>query len=90
MGERIDHCLDGWTSPDPALEKGVMLRIELDPAGLQAVSIDDIVDVPEGPLRCFGEAVYALDWGAIVDRPLTLTVPQRYAPPDAGPAAPRD
>jgi RNA polymerase sigma-70 factor (ECF subfamily) len=82
--ERAENCLAGWTAPDPALDKGVMLRIELDPAGLQAVSIDDLVDVPTGPLRCLGDAVYAIDWGGIVPQPMMLTVPQRYARPDGG------
>jgi len=84
LQEQADGCLAGWTAPDPALEKGVMLRIGLDPTGLQAVSIDDLVDVPSGPLRCLGDAVYAIDWGGIVPQPMELTVPQRYAAPDAG------
>ena len=79
LADRAEPCLAGWTAPDPALQKGVMLGIDLDPQGLQSVWVGDLVEIPTGPLRCLSDAVYTLDWGGIVDRPSTLTVPQRYA-----------
>jgi RNA polymerase sigma factor (sigma-70 family) len=82
---RADRCLQGWSAPDPALAKGVMLAIELDPDGLQSVGIEDMVDVPSGPLSCLSDAVYGLDWSGIVDRPMKLTTKERYAAdPDGG------
>jgi RNA polymerase sigma-70 factor (ECF subfamily) len=73
------RCLAGWFAPDPALQKGVMLGIELDAVGLQRVWIDDLVDIPTGPLTCLSNAVYELDWGGIVAKPVTVTVRQGYA-----------
>jgi len=81
MQERADKCLTGWSAPDPALKEGVMLAIELDKAGLQAVSIKDMVEIPDGPLRCLSNAAYELDWGGITESPVMLTVPQKYAAP---------
>src|SRR6185436_19146404 len=37
MNEKADPCLTGWTAPDPALRKGVMLGLDLDAGGLQSV-----------------------------------------------------
>lgn len=79
MNERANKCLAGWSAPDPALKDGVMLAIEIDKMGLQAVSIKDMVDIPDGPLRCLSTAAYELDWGGITEKPVMLTVPQKYA-----------
>jgi hypothetical protein len=79
LNAKADRCLAGWSAPDPALKEGVMLAIELDKAGLQAVSIKDMVDIPDGPLRCLSNAAYELDWSGITEDPVMLTVPQKYA-----------
>jgi hypothetical protein len=79
LNARADECLAQWSAPDPALEKGVMLGIDFDPTGLRSVWIKDLVEIPDGPLRCLSDAVYALDWSGIADQPMTLTVRQRYA-----------
>jgi hypothetical protein len=84
LHEKANHCLAGFSAADPVLQKGVMLGIELDGAGLQRVWIDDLVDIPSGPLRCLSDAVYQIDWSGISDKPLMLTVPERYEPDDAG------
>ena len=77
---RANGCLAGYSAPDPALKQGVMLAIEIDQAGLQAVSIKDMVDIPDGPVRCLSDAAYELDWSGITEKPVMLTVPHKYAP----------
>jgi hypothetical protein len=76
---RADKCLAGWSAPDPALREGVMLAIEIDKAGLQQVAIKDMVEIPDGPLRCLSNAAYELDWSGITEAPVMITVPQKYA-----------
>jgi RNA polymerase sigma factor (sigma-70 family) len=83
MNERAEKCLENFSADDPSLKPGVMLGISLDPAGLQSVWIEDRVDVPEGPLTCFANAVYELDWSGIIDRPAQLTQRIHYQSPDA-------
>jgi len=82
--ERAQKCLEQYSSDDPSLRPGVMLGISADPAGLQSVWIEDRVDIPEGPLTCFANAVYELEWSGIADRPAELTFPIRYQNADAG------
>jgi RNA polymerase sigma-70 factor (ECF subfamily) len=84
MNARADRCLEGWSAADPALQKGVMVGIEMDRMGLTRVWIDDLVEIPQGPLACLSNAVYSLDWSGITEQPLMLTVKQRYQSADAG------
>jgi hypothetical protein len=83
MNERAEKCLENFSADDPSLKPGVRLGISLDPGGLQSVWIEDRVDVPEGPLTCFANAVYQLDWSGIIDRPAQITQRIRYQSPDA-------
>lgn len=78
MFTRAEPCLAGWRAIDPSLAGGVMLRIEIDRDGLQDVSIEGRPSVPDGPLRCFSDAVYGIDWGGVASEPATLSVPLRY------------
>jgi hypothetical protein len=84
LHEKADACLAGWSAPDPALAKGVMLAIHIDATGLQAVTIEDQVDIPSGPLRCLSDAVYAIDWSGVTKQPVMATVRERYETADAG------
>jgi RNA polymerase sigma-70 factor (ECF subfamily) len=88
MKERANACLERWPVMDPLLAKGVMLKVNFDPGGLQDVSIVGLSAIPDGPMRCFSDAVYQLDWSGISRSPLEATTPLRYDRPDGG-AAPQ-
>jgi hypothetical protein len=68
-----ERCLDGWPASDESLAAGVMLGFEF----------DERADIPGGPLRCFAEAIYPLDWSGLVSEPTTVTWRLKYAPAEA-------
>jgi hypothetical protein len=82
MKERANACLERWPVMDPLLAKGVMLKLQFEPSGLQDVSIIGLSAIPDGPMRCFSDAVYQLDWSGIARSPMEATVPLRYDRPD--------
>jgi hypothetical protein len=62
-----ERCLDSWLSTDDSLAAGVMLGFEIDERGLIGPAwLQDRAEVPEGPLRCFADALYPLDWSGLV------------------------
>ena len=65
--------MGGWPVPDPALQRGDAGH-RAGQAGPQAVSIKDMVEIPDGPLRCLSNAAYELDWGGITENPVMITV----------------
>jgi RNA polymerase sigma-70 factor (ECF subfamily) len=78
------RCLAAWPEAEPALERGIMLGLSLDPDGLDEVWMEGHEAVPSGPLSCFSEAIYGLDWRGLTERTVTVTFPVRYDEQDAG------
>jgi hypothetical protein len=79
--ERAERCLAKWNVADESLKQGVMLAVEIDAQGLQDVWFEDRAEMPSGPLECFSDAVYQLDWSSVAglaEQPVKLTFKAKY------------
>jgi hypothetical protein len=55
-------CLNAWGAADMTFSGSVALGFDIGPDGLSEVWVDDVDNVPAGPLSCLSGAVWDADW----------------------------
>lgn len=63
----ITACLQDWGDADVLFTGRVTMGFALGPEGLGEVWIDDLEDVPAGPLTCLSSAIWEAPWPAFQD-----------------------
>lgn len=71
----ITDCVAQWFAVDPTMGGRVEIGFDIGPDGLTDAWIADRQDLPDGPLTCFGAAIYGVDWSGVTDQPIELTRP---------------
>ncbi len=75
VSEDIGACISSWEAVYPALNGRVSVAFSLNADGLQEAWIMDSTDIPPGPLDCFSDAIWGVEWEGIVTDPTEVTFP---------------
>lgn len=79
-------CLNAWGAADVTFTGSVALGFDIGPEGLSEVWVEDVEDIPDGPLTCLSGAIWDAAWPPFADD-TTVTYPfQVEVSRDTGPA----
>lgn len=80
VAPQAQKCLSDWKQLDPNFAGKVTVSLIFKPTeSLSSVDLLEQEQVPEGPLACFGTALWEQSWPAVT-APLTVTYPFEITP----------